>query len=333
MWLADEDRIITASVKAIGFRWRTIAGYLPGRSDDAVRNRWNRLQEAFREESNQTTSVEMDRFVKAGYKCSKCGQPKRNHLCTYQPGSKDAASDNANNRRVGSGPQRLSWTRQEDELIRNNVCQWGPKWSLIASKLVGRTEHAVRNRWHRLQNIEEDEMRAEGRNGLSEPRLGFGECVGAGLAEAQSVDYVGERGSEDFTRSGLDRARDACSDSASSGDRVRGGSKSTVQGLDNGNDGEEVLVKTEDVQIRPSIEPRRSQGLSQLTANLLPPPSQDLLPPTTQDTRPATATVPTIFGHERLYTSQSWSHQTGPSNRRRAYKTPSAYESGDMHLY
>ena len=41
---------------------------------------------------------------------------------------------------------------QEDDLIRASVLQLGPKWGLIANRLKGRTEHAVRNRWHRLQS-------------------------------------------------------------------------------------------------------------------------------------------------------------------------------------
>ena len=44
-WLESEDQMIVDSVQAMGFRWRLIAGMLPGRSDDSVRNRWNRLQE------------------------------------------------------------------------------------------------------------------------------------------------------------------------------------------------------------------------------------------------------------------------------------------------
>ena len=48
-----------------------------------------------------------------------------------------------------SPPPRRS---QEDDLIRASVLQLGPKWGLIANRLKGRTEHAVRNRWHRLQS-------------------------------------------------------------------------------------------------------------------------------------------------------------------------------------
>merc|ERR1719230_1422637 len=43
-WTAAEDEIIRRSVQVHGLRWRKIAAELPGRSDDAVRNRWNRLK-------------------------------------------------------------------------------------------------------------------------------------------------------------------------------------------------------------------------------------------------------------------------------------------------
>lgn len=42
-WTAAEDAVIREAVQTQGFKWRRIAAQLPGRSDDAVRNRWNRL--------------------------------------------------------------------------------------------------------------------------------------------------------------------------------------------------------------------------------------------------------------------------------------------------
>ena len=172
-WQASEDQLIIDSVTAMGFKWRAIAGVLPGRSDDAVRNRWNRLQEAIRDGTRLLHGPGQEK-PKAGYKCSKCGQPKRNHVCTYQPGT-PLASELANARqsgkagmggvggglvgcggsgRVSEEKVRVSWTKHEDDTIRVSVNSLGPRWSLIAAKLPGRTEHAVRNRWHRLQNLD-----------------------------------------------------------------------------------------------------------------------------------------------------------------------------------
>ena len=47
-WSAEEDALIRNGVEQLGCRWRVIAAQLPGRSDDAVRNRWSRLQESLR---------------------------------------------------------------------------------------------------------------------------------------------------------------------------------------------------------------------------------------------------------------------------------------------
>ena len=107
--------------------------------------------------------------VKAGYKCSKCGQPKRSHVCTYQPGMPlaSAAAQGKHGGKGGGGGGggvggeggaddrvRVSWSKHEDETIRERVGRMGPRWALIASDLPGRTGHAVRNRWHRLQNLD-----------------------------------------------------------------------------------------------------------------------------------------------------------------------------------
>ena len=117
-WLASEDQTIVDSVREMGFKWRLIAAMLPGRSDDAVRNRWNRLQEAIRDGTSRLLGggsgggggdgAPMEK-VKAGYKCSKCGQPKRNHQCTYQPGSALASQGGRRRRsgKIGSSPWRM----------------------------------------------------------------------------------------------------------------------------------------------------------------------------------------------------------------------------------
>merc|ERR1712046_519982 len=49
--------------------------------------------------------------------------------------------------------ERTSWTRAEDDVIVQGVAELGHKWYEIARRLPGRTDHAIRNRWSRLQSI------------------------------------------------------------------------------------------------------------------------------------------------------------------------------------
>ena len=48
---------------------------------------------------------------------------------------------------------RQVWSREEDEIILLSVAQIGPRWIEIANRLPGRTDHAARNRYHRLQRF------------------------------------------------------------------------------------------------------------------------------------------------------------------------------------
>mmetsp|Transcript_4814 Transcript_4814/g.13966 ORF Transcript_4814/g.13966 Transcript_4814/m.13966 type:complete len:152 (+) Transcript_4814:2511-2966(+) len=53
----------------------------------------------------------------------------------------------------GTAVQKPVWTRNEDQMIMDGVRRLGPKWNVIAQSMPGRTSHAVRNRWHRLQRF------------------------------------------------------------------------------------------------------------------------------------------------------------------------------------
>ena len=56
---------------------------------------------------------------------------------------------------------RVSWSKAEDDTILSSVAELGNRWSKLADRLPGRTEHAIRNRFHRLQNIYEDRRRRQ----------------------------------------------------------------------------------------------------------------------------------------------------------------------------
>ena len=79
MWTPLEDGLIMSSVRTSDFRkrWSLIAQRLPGRSGNAVRNRYHRLEKA---EAQRRAARESGRNIE-GYKCRKCGQYKRGHIC------------------------------------------------------------------------------------------------------------------------------------------------------------------------------------------------------------------------------------------------------------
>lgn len=68
-WSHEEDKLIMNMVAQHGRRWSLIATYLPWRTDNGVRNRWDRLERADKMRSEH------------GYRCRRCGQLKRGHVC------------------------------------------------------------------------------------------------------------------------------------------------------------------------------------------------------------------------------------------------------------
>lgn len=164
-WTPEEDAAILAGVQELGFKWRQIAARLPGRSDDSVRNRWNRLEEGRKSGSQLLGDV-------PGYRCAKCGLRKKGHTCialskananVANPDTTGLASSSGMDdwRDAASLSKRAVWSPAEDMLIISKVEQFGQRWNIVAAELPGRTDHAVRNRWHRLQRKIKDQPQSE----------------------------------------------------------------------------------------------------------------------------------------------------------------------------
>ena len=91
-------------VAELGQKWRAIAGRLPGRSDDAVRNRWKRLAKA-RPNPNDPEGTSL-----SAEPCEPNRQPPRSN-----PWRQD----------------RWPWSLEEDQIIVEMVERLGFKWGKI----------------------------------------------------------------------------------------------------------------------------------------------------------------------------------------------------------
>jgi len=112
-WTQQEDATILSMVHAMGTKWSAIATRLMGRTDDAVRNRYIRL------EKKKTGLV----------------APAASSVGLSEP--------------VVSKSHDM-WTASEDESILQGVIIHGCKWQTIGGSMRGRTVNAVRNRYLRL---------------------------------------------------------------------------------------------------------------------------------------------------------------------------------------
>merc|ERR1712023_555616 len=100
-WDSEDDAKIVAAVREHGCKWRRIASLFEGRSDDAVRNRWKRVKDL--PEHNNGVAVRANGVSKP-HKVSSAPRPPK----TSQPDREQNEDDK---------PERISWSRQEDEMI------------------------------------------------------------------------------------------------------------------------------------------------------------------------------------------------------------------------
>ena len=175
-WTSAEDELIRNSVQRLGCKkWRAIAAQLPGRSDDAVRNRWSRLQQskddtwiylcskgcgqsfvhgpgrASHEKTCSHAAVRAQASepgyaaltIQAGvYKAKVWRGGKYEHLGNFST-AEEAALCVARSQEGQPAAQRSEctrkpWTGREDDIIMQSVAELGHKWFAIGRRLPAR---------------------------------------------------------------------------------------------------------------------------------------------------------------------------------------------------
>ena len=140
-WTREEDIKIVQYVQLAGQKWAVIAALLPGRTDDAVRNRYLRLQKKKGGSAGGSTGGDGD---DPGAEVSAAGGARVG--AAGASGCLVTSADLADCETVKKGDM---WTEEEDRLITEAVARYGQKWQQISEQVPGRSANAVRNRFLR----------------------------------------------------------------------------------------------------------------------------------------------------------------------------------------
>ena len=142
-WSPVEDMMIRDTVERIGTQWPRVAAQLAGRTPDAVRNRWHRLQK-----TGNSASMGGDSALHTLLLLS-CGehQPQAREHAAASSDSTDSTGETCIK---GSSHGRAMWRAEEDTLIVEGVKRYGFKWRQLQVALPGRSDSSIRNRWVRI---------------------------------------------------------------------------------------------------------------------------------------------------------------------------------------
>ena len=140
-WTSEEDKVLIDEQKKVGNNWAEISKLLPGRTDEAVRRRWYRLNPGLKLLwSVDEDKVLIDEQKKVGNNWAE--------ISKLLPGRTDEAV-RIRWYRLNPG-LKLLWSVDEDKVLIDEQKKVGNNWAEISKLLPGRTDDAVRRRWNRL---------------------------------------------------------------------------------------------------------------------------------------------------------------------------------------